>query len=385
MRLGSLRDRSARIVKLQRGVRWRRRLAILGASLLVAMPAAAPAATFPELYVVSVAPDPEASNERADAIRRGMRLLLTRITGRQQAADYPEVQELVQSADRYLSLYAPLADDEIRVGFIRGAVNDALTRLGMPIWGDERPLTLLWLAAEFDDGQRAELGASDEQGLRVGAVEGAASELLTGAAADLFDSVADELLTAADERGLPVVLPRLDGQDRLEVRFADVWGGYDRVVARAADRYQADAIMVVRVVTTQFGPELHWTVQRGERTETLVTPRARLGIDWLADELASEFTTVGGASLSRVTIREIQSWPDLGRVLEYLDSISIVESVDIDSMDGTELVLRVSARGDDSQLSRYLTLDGQLAADDAAEGLVFVPSWRGTPVGLDAP
>ncbi|HEY5666628.1 MAG TPA: DUF2066 domain-containing protein [Gammaproteobacteria bacterium] len=372
-------------MKSQRGERWRWRLAILGASLFMVMPGATPAATFPELYVVSVAPDPEASNERADAIRRGMRLLLTRITGRQQAAEYPEVQELLQSAERYLSLYAPLSDDEIRVGFIRGAVNDALTRLGMPIWGDERPLTLLWLAAEFEDGQRAELGASDAPGLRAGAVEGAASELLTGEAADLFESMADELLTAADERGLPVVLPRLDEQDRLEVRFADVWGGYEQVVAKAADRYQADAIMIVRIVTTQFGPELRWTVQRGERTETLVTPRARLGMDWLADELASEFTTVGGASLSRVTIREIQSWPDLGRVLEYLDSISIVESVDIDSMDGTELVLRVSARGDDSQLSRYLTLDGRLAADDTAEGLVFVPSWRGVPVGLDAP
>lgn len=314
-----------------------------------------------------------------------MRLLLTRITGRQQAAEYPEVQELVQNANRYLSLYAPLSDDEIRVGFIRGAVNDALTRLDMPIWGDERPLTLVWLAAEFTDGQRAELGASDEQGLRAGAVEGIASEPLTGEAAEVFESVADELLRAADERGLPVVLPLLDEQDRLEVRFADVWGGFDRVVARAGDRYDADTIMIVRIVTTPFGPELHWTVQRGERTEILVTPRARLGIDWLADELASEDATIGGASLAWVTIREVRSWPDLGRVLEYLDSISIVEAVDIDSIDGAELVLRVSARGDDSQLSRYLTLDGELVADDTADGLVFMPSWRGVPVGIDLP
>jgi hypothetical protein len=357
----------------------------LSASLLLALPAIAPAATFPELYVVSVAPDAQASNQRADAIRRGMRLLLTRITGRQQAAEYAEAQELIQNADRYLSLYAPLSEDEIRVGFIRGAVNDALTRLEMPIWGEERPLTLVWLAAEFGDGQRAELGAAAVEEPRPGAVAGAASNGLTGEAAELFESVSNEILTAADERGLPVVLPLLDAEDRRHARFADVWGGFDRVVARAAERYEADAVMIVRILDTEFGPELSWIVQRGDRVEPLTTPRARLGVDWLADEFASEFTTVGGATLSRVTIRDVRSWPDLGRVLEYLDSVSIVESVDIDSMQGTDLLLRIAARGDDSQLARYLTLDGELAEDETAEGLVFVPSWRAAAIEPGAP
>ncbi|MGD8341390.1 MAG: DUF2066 domain-containing protein [Gammaproteobacteria bacterium] len=354
------------------------------AGLLLALPAIASAATFPDLYVVSVAPDDAASNSRADAIQRGMRLLLTRITGRQQAADYPGAEQLIRNADRYLSLYAPLSEEEIRVGFIRGAVNDELTRLEMPIWGDERPLTLLWLAAEFPDGQRAELQAAEEGGPRAGAVAGAASNPLDGEAAELFDSVATEILTAADERGLPVVLPLLDPEDRRHVRFADVWGGFDRVVARAAERYQADTVMIVRIVATDFGPELDWIVQRGDRVETLTTPRARLGVDWLADEFASEFTTVGGASLAWVTVRDIRNWPDLGRVLEYLDSVSIIESVDIDSMDGTDLLLRIAARGGDSQLARYLTLDGELTEDETADGLVFVPSWRTAAIAPDA-
>ena len=239
--------------------------------------------------------------------------------------------------------------------------------------------------ADFDDGQRAELRAADDGEIRGGAVVGSASNPLTGEAEAVFNEVAAEILTAADERGLPLVLPILDAEDRRHVRFADVWGGFDRIVARAAERYNADAMMIVRIMQTELGLEVRWIVQRDDRMETLTTPRARLGIDWLADEFASEFTTIGDANLARLTIREVRTWPDFGRVLDYLESVSVIESVDVESITGTDLVLRVTARGDDSQLIRYLTLDGQLAADERADGLVFVPAWRRGADGQFAP
>ena len=135
---------------------------------------------------------------------------------------------------------------------------------------------------------------------------------------------------------------------------------------------------------TEFGLEVKWTVQRGERRQTLTTPRARMGIDWLADEFASEFTTVGGARLTRITVREIRSWRDF-RVVEYLESISIIESVDIESYAAGELVLRVTARGDDSRLDALLTLDGELSPAESSEGLVYVPSWLLSTASIDTP
>jgi len=61
--------------------------------------------------------------------------------------------------------------------------------------------------------------------------------------------------------------------------------------------------------------------------------------------------------------------------VEYLESVSIVESVDVESMTGSDLVLRVVTRADDSQLERSLVRDGELSAAQGTEGLVFVPSW----------
>lgn len=347
------------------------------------------AATFDELYTISVSPDPTIQNSdssRSDAVRRGMSLLLTRITGRQQAAEYPEMRDIIQNAERYLVRYAPLPRGEIRIGFSQVQLNEALTRINMPIWGEERPSTLLWVATDFGNGQRAELRASDgPNAIRVGTVAGVASNPLPPDAAEIFEGVVREILTAADERGLPLVLPELDAEDRQNVRFADVWGGFEQQVARAAERYDVDAFVIARVFQSEFGPEVQWTVQRGDRRQTLTGPRVREGINWLADEYASEYTTLGGARLVWITVREIQSWRDY-RVVEYLKSVSSIQSVFVESWSPTgELVLRVTARGDDSQLNSVLTLGNQLRRVANTDGLVYLPTWAVGTELVDSP
>lgn len=346
-------------------------------------------ATFDELYTVSVSPDPTIQSSdasRSDAVRRGMSLLLTRITGRQQAAAYPEMRDIIQNAERYLVRYAPLPRGEIRIGFSQAQLNEALTRVNMPIWGEERPLTLLWVVADFGNGQRAELRAFDgPNAIRVGTVGGVASNPLPADQAAVFESVVREILTAADERGLPLVLPQLDAEDRRNVRFADVWGGFEQLVARAAGRYSVDAIVIARVFQSEFGPEVQWTVQRGDRRQTLTGPRIREGINWLADEYASESSTIGDARLVWITVREIQSWRD-HRVVEYLKSVSSVQSVVVESWSPNgELVLRVTARGDDSQLDSILTLGNQLRRVENADGLVYIPSWAAGTELVESP
>ena len=355
------------------------------AALLLALAAtgAATGATFPDLYTVSVVPDNGARDPRADAIRRGMGLLLTRITGRQQAAAYPELRNLVDNAERYLTVYAPSLD-ATRVGFNRAQVSRALTDLGMPIWGDERPSTLLWLAAELGNGERAELMAA---GVDVAGDLGAGvpSNALSNEALEIFEAVTEEILRAADERGLPIVLPQLDEADRRHVRFADVWGGFHQFVERAAERYQVDAIIVARVTMVDTEPRVDYTVIQGERREALAPPRPRDGVDWLADEFAARYTTIGGARLTWLTVREIVEPRDFSRVLDYLESVSIIQMVDVESLTDTDLLLRVTTRGDDAQLSSYLELDGRLTQIEGAGGLEFLPSWRAGPVPRQSP
>jgi hypothetical protein len=351
------------------------------------------AAEFEDLYTVSVVPDPEMAPQarRADSTQRAMARLLIRVTGRRSAPTEPGLAELVRNAAAYESEYIPLSATESRFRFSRSAIEAVLTRQELPIWGDERPLTLLWIAVDLGGGQRAELAAVPDDG-RVGPIGSRPSNELPAEYAELFEAITLPLLDAVDERGLPVVLPELDAADRALVRFADVYGGFDESVALAAERYGADAILIGRIAVTEAGPVVQWLLRQGERRQLLSGIDPRAGIDALAEQFVREYATVGGTRLTFVTIRGIESWPDFGRVYDYVQSRSFIESVDVESqsLDG-DMRLRVVTRSDDSQLRQLLTLDDRLdalpppprqALDPFAveDELVFVPAWRAVEV-----
>jgi hypothetical protein len=367
-------------------------------AFMASSPTSARGATFPELYTVSVAPDPAAANLRADAERRAMAVLLTRITGRRETASQEEMAGLVRNAGDYVTSYQS-ASDEIRVGFSRVAVNEVLDGLSLPYWGAERPSTLVWIAADLGGGQRSEIMAdTTATARREGEVLGAPAFPLSEDARVTFDLIVDDLITTADERGLPIVLPLLDARDRMQVRFADVWGGFDQFVATAAERYAVDAVLVGRVAVTTFGLEVRWTLLRGEQRQTRLTTSVREGMDWLADEFAAQFTTVGSARLTWVNVRDVESYADFGRVFEYLQSVSVIDSasVNVESWSAGSLLIRLAARGDDERLRQYLELDGVLRAapvtgvgfPQGAPGggrLEFVPGWHEDPGATGRP
>lgn len=321
---------------------------LLAALLLTCLPRAE-AATFANLYTVTVDADPAAEDPRGDAIERAMLHLLTRVTGRRDPGSYPEIVPIVEAAEsRYLTSYAELAGGRVRIGFNGSGVANALTALDWPLWGAERPATLVWTAIDFGDGQRAMLSSGDD---------------LTALPEELravVQTVEEELLETADLRGLPIILPLLDAEDLQSIGFAEIWGGFDPLIDRASRRYSPDAVLVARVGVTEFGLNVRWTLlRRGER-QLFTSSTLSEGMDWLADVYAAEYSSIGGARMTRLDVVGVDGFRDYGRVVSYLESVSLLETVDIDSVAGDVLSLRVVARGDEAVLERVLRLDGVL-------------------------
>jgi hypothetical protein len=86
----------------------------------------------------------------------------------------------------------------------------------------------------------------------------------------------------------------------------------------------------------------------------------RDGLDAAADRYAADLATVGGANLALLTVLDVSTAADYGRVMSYLDRQSVLESVDVESYGEGTLRLRVAARGDARVLERVLTLGGVL-------------------------
>ncbi|RPI63346.1 MAG: DUF2066 domain-containing protein [Lysobacterales bacterium] len=309
------------------------------------------AVTLPDLYRVTVAPDRAAADQREAALQAAMARLLIRVTGNRNAPLDPAVQPLIAEPDRFYSSYGVDRQGRVLVGFNRGEVERVLTELGLPVWGPERPLTLLWIAVDDGLGGRALLGA------------GEAAELgspATPAMTELLDTVREEIVAAADERGLPIAWPLLDLQDLGAVTFTDVWGGFEDEIVAASARYRADAVLIGKVRPGTFGNEVDWLFVHGVERQSLPVAEVRDGIDVAADRYAADLSTIGGASMAVLRVHNVLTPADYGRVVSYLERQSILERVDVESFDSGTLLLRVAARGDARVLERVLALGGVL-------------------------
>ena len=107
------------------------------------------------LYRVSVTPDPAAGDPRGAAIKAAMVRLLVRVTGDRNAPLDPALQGMVNDAAKYLNSYGLDRQGQAQVGFIASQVDQALVAIQKPVWGPERPLTLLWIAVDDGNGGRA--------------------------------------------------------------------------------------------------------------------------------------------------------------------------------------------------------------------------------------
>lgn len=331
--------------------RWRCgcRLAALGALVLAS--SLVRAATVPDLYTVTVVPEAAASNQRQAAEQAAMAKLLIRVTGDRAAPFDPALQPLTAAPSEYLSSYGLDRQGRALVGFSRARVEQALTSLGLPVWGAERPLTLLWVAIDDGTGGRALLGADEaaDRGPEV-----------TPAMTALLGAVRAELAAVADERGLPIVLPLLDLEDMGAVTFTDVWGGFDDRVVAASQRYRADAVLIGRVRPDLAGTTVEWLFVSGSERLGLPGAGIRDGLDAAADRYAAALRTVGGIGLTAITVRNVTTAADYGRVIAYLERQSALQAVDVESYGNGTLALRVAARGDPQVLERVLALGGVL-------------------------
>ncbi|HET7608449.1 MAG TPA: DUF2066 domain-containing protein [Gammaproteobacteria bacterium] len=331
----------------------------LAAALLVVAAWAPPsgAATLANLYTITVPADPAAADQREAATQAAMAGVLIRITGSRNAPVDPALQPLIAKPDAYLSSYGVDRQGRALVGFSPGQIERVLTELGKPVWGPERPLTLLWVAIDDGAGGRALLGAGESSDCGMP---------MTPRMAEQSGNVREEIVAAAEERGVPIAWPLLDLQDLDAVTCTDVWGGFEDEIVAASARYRADAVLIGKARPGTFGTEVEWLFVHGLERQPLPLAGVRDGIDSAADRYAADLATVGGASLTLLTVSNVLTPADYGRVVSYLQRQSVLETVDVESLDNGTLRLRVAARGDARVLERVLALGGVLRPATAA-------------------
>lgn len=297
------------------------RAGTLGAMLLWCAMAAAEAATLDNLFDVTV----QASGApESQAFSTGMVEVLVRVTGRHDVATIPELAGLIDDAQRYVTSYRRVAGGQLAIAFAGDAVASAVAAAGLPYWGADRPVTLVWLAVDRGGGQR---------GL-----------VATGAASGERQVVE----RAAARRGLPLAWPSpasgLDPRQRYEqIRVGDIGA-----LAAAAGEYGAQGVLIGRASLAAGGDYVvDWTFV-GPGGSRQGTGGLEVGVELAADRYVALYASTAAARPSEVdiTVVGIDSASRYAEAVRYLESLAVVRSLGVREAGGDAVSFRLALRGD---------------------------------------
>ncbi|RZU98991.1 DUF2066 domain-containing protein [Spiribacter vilamensis] len=175
----------------------------------------------------------DSDSARSEGLVRAMDAILVRLTGDPAVVETGLAARLREGAEEYVSgfSYRTVVTDDgdgtgretrLLVRFSRQSLRNALARAEIAVWPPSPPTVLVWLGAERD-GERFIAGSDQGQ------------------------SLLEPMRAAAEPLGITLITPIMDVEDRRNLGYGDIAGGFVDPVREASARYGAEAVVVGRV------------------------------------------------------------------------------------------------------------------------------------------
>ena len=177
-------------------------------------------------------------SERAQAFAVALAAVIVKLTGGEEALSVPGVDRALARARDFVEgvSYSNIGEAgsgqsqrTITVDLSQALVDSLLGDLGVPIWNINRPSILVWVAVQSSEGERRLMNPETDE------------------------SMVTALIDFADSRGLPLIFPVLDFEDRRSLTVDNLWDLRTDAINLASARYGADSILAGRIHFTPTG------------------------------------------------------------------------------------------------------------------------------------
>lgn len=297
----------------------------------------------------------QSAAERDQAARRALGNIVVRVSGDQTAREHPEIKAALGRAQDYVYEFNYASTSEMleREGrelpatklvlkFSPSATKGLLRSAGLPLWPANRPSLLVWLVKDDAQGPQQVTEEPVRQALR----------------------------EQVEQRGLPLILPLHDLEDRLALSARQLWRMDQAAIQKASERYDADAILVGRYSPTSTGIwRSNWQLyhSQGSPTFYLEGISANELIDSALNRVADHFADLyaitpgaGGPDVAVLQLVNIDSFGDFKQAQRYLDGLAMIRRSELVSVDAQGLVLRLYMEGDLERLLSTLSLEKKM-------------------------
>jgi uncharacterized protein len=311
---------------------------------------AAHALTRAELYQATAPVADRSEAAQTTAFQAAMRIVLVRVTGRRSAEDDPALAPLISGARRYVQQYRAAADSQLWVSFDGPAIERWLTQNGQPLWGHERPATVVWLAAQTGSQSGTVITADDT------------SELKTSIDA------------AAGLRGVPLIWPSASDLQKNHVDYAAISGGSLSTLADMARRLGGEGVLIGKASGTSVNANVRWTHLFQDRSSEY--SGALEGVNRAADMYAGLFAASGNLVPIDIEVTGVAGLREYASVQTYLESLTFISHVNVAALTGDIAKFTLMTRGGADSLQRALTLNGHLQPITAGENGILRFQYR---------
>jgi len=319
------------------------------------------------LYEAEVPVEGQGREERTYIVREALKEVLVRVSGQNGAAVLAENEEIIPKPTRLVQQfrYRKFKSDELIppnpidgakpytqklwLRFTKKTINHLLREQGFPVWGKNRPATLVWLVVD-DQKHRVLIGNSTVHSSRT------------------------FIEQEAVKKGLPFRLPLLDLADQSKLQVTDVWGNFEDTILDASLRYQTEAVLVGRIYLSYAKTwNTRWSLySSGERhdweeanSETLRTA-VKEGLAKTGEILSARFTqvtTADDAGSILLQIKNISNLKAYNKVVKYLTGLNTVTKLQTFQVNTKDVIFSIESRSGRLGIAQAISLGHVLIAD----------------------
>jgi len=271
--------------------------------------------------------------------------------------------------DVYMKKTASLVAPKFKLWmqFDGAKVKQLLRDNGLPVWGYQRPNVLIWLAVK-DGRNRYLLKKSD------------------------VSQIKEAISNEAQQRGLPVIWPEYDLQDKKTVKFIDVWGEFWGPIKQASKRYPVDAVILGRMNWSNNSWTVNWSLLMENQTESWRLSALDLdtlmssGVGVATDHISSRFAVFAdSANDGRLLLRvsDLNNVSRYAKASRYLSSLAPVKNVYATEVGRSQVDFHIELSGDESDLKRIIALGKVLVPDNRPDTRPDAQSEMRTDISVD--